>query len=104
MEAPILVIACANIYRTTNVYGKRGKNLYCIQDVATTIQDILLMAHYMGYGTYWAGAFDEKELSNILSLPRYVRPLAIIPIGKPREKPAPRKRRPLHEIIHYEKR
>jgi len=102
-EAPIIIIACTDIYRTASVYGRRGKDLYCIQDVAAAIQNILLMAHYMGYGTCWVGAFNEEEISSILSLPEHVRPLAIIPIGKPREKPAPRKRRPLHDIIHYEK-
>ncbi len=101
-EAPVLIVACADVSRAASVYGERGEKLYCIQDVAAAIQNILLMAYSMSYGSCWVGAFDEREVSEILSLPRNIRPLAIISIGKPAEKPSPRWRRPIEEIIHYE--
>jgi len=103
MKAPVVIVACANIPRTSRFYGNRGANLYCIQDVAAAIQNILLSAHYLGYGTCWVGAFSEEEVRRILRLPEHVRPLAIITLGKPAEKPAPPPRRSLKEIAHFEK-
>ncbi|RLF23588.1 MAG: nitroreductase family protein, partial [Thermoprotei archaeon] len=102
-EAPVVVVVCANIPRTAWRYGERGRSLYCLQDTAAAIQNMLLAAHALGYGTCWVGAFDEEEVSRILGLPDHVRPVAIVPIGKPAESPIPPPRRPLDEVVHWEK-
>jgi len=102
-EAPVVIIVCANIPRTSRYYGERGRTLYCIQDTAAAIQNMLLAAHALGYGTCWVGAFSEHEVRRVLEIPEHVRPVAIIPIGKPAEKPSPPPRIPLSELIHREK-
>ena len=63
----------------------------------------LLMAIENGLGTCWVGAFNEKEVSKILQLPSHIRPVAIIPIGYPKEKPIPTPRIDIKELIHYNK-
>ena len=102
-EAPVVIIVCANIPRTSRYYGERGRTLYCIQDTAAAIQNMLLAAHALGYGGCWVGAFSEEEVKRILEIPEHVRPVAIIPIGVPAEKPRPPPRRNLDQLIHYEK-
>lgn len=101
-EAPVVVVVCANVRRTSSVYGERGKKLYCIQDCAAATQNLLLAAHGLGYGACWVGAFDDKEVSEILKLPSHVIPLAIVPIGKPKYFPTAPRRRSLEEVLHYE--
>ncbi|MEM1689512.1 MAG: nitroreductase family protein [Candidatus Hadarchaeales archaeon] len=101
-EAPVVIIVCANLARSSRVYGKRGEELYAIQDTAAAIQNMLLAAFALGYGTCWIGAFDEREVSRILKIPSGVRPVAIIPIGKPAEKPSKTPRLPLDEVVHRE--
>jgi len=101
-EAPVIIVVCANIPRTAWRYGERGRSLYVIQDTAAATQNILLTAHALGYGTCWVGAFDEEEVKRALNIPRDVRPVAIIPLGKPNEKPIAPPRIPLEEIIHWE--
>lgn len=101
-EAPVVIVVCANIPRTSWRYGERGKSLYAIQDTAAATQNILLTAHALGYGTCWVGAFNEEEVRRVLNIPRDVRPVAIIPLGKPNEKPRAPPRIPLEEIIHWE--
>jgi len=101
-EAPVVIVAAANIPRTSNYYGKRGEELYVIQDVAAAIQNILLMAHALGLGAVWIGAFYEDRVKEILRLPEYVRPLAIIPVGWPAERPYSPPRRSVDEIVHWE--
>ncbi|MEM3542479.1 MAG: nitroreductase family protein [Candidatus Methanomethylicia archaeon] len=102
-EAPTVIVVCANENRSALRYGERGRTLYCIQDTAAAIQNILLTAHSMGYGTCWVGAFDEEEVRRILDIPIGVRPVAIIPIGKPNEKPSMPPRIPLEKLLHYDK-
>ncbi len=102
-SAPVVIVVCANIPRTSWRYGKRGETLYCIQDTAAAIQNMLLTAHALGYGTCWVGAFNEEAIRSVLSIPRHVRPVAIIPIGKPAESPSPPPRIPLTKVIHREK-
>ena len=101
-EAPVVIVVCANIPKTSRVYGERGSSLYCIQDTAAAIQNLLLAVHALGYGACWVGAFREEEVKKILKLPQYVRPVAIIPIGKPAEKPKPPRRVSIDEITYYE--
>jgi nitroreductase len=102
-EAPIIIVVCANEERSASRYGERGRTLYCIQDTAAATQNMLLMAHSLGYGTCWVGAFNENEVRRILNIPIGVRPVAIIPIGKPDEKPTMPPRIPIQKLIHYEK-
>jgi len=102
LEAPVVIVVCADTRRTSRFYGERGRNLYCIQDTAAAIQNMLLMAHYMGYGTCWVGAFDEEIVKRVVKAPEGVRPIALVTLGVPAEKPSPPKRRGLEEVVHWE--
>ncbi|MHA1944522.1 MAG: nitroreductase family protein [Candidatus Hodarchaeales archaeon] len=101
-QVPVVFVVCADLDRSSVRYGERGANLYAIQDAAAATQNILLMATDLNYGTVWVGAFDEKVVSLILKLPANVRPLAIIPIGRPAQDPSPRPRREIDEFVHHE--
>ncbi|MCL5884190.1 MAG: nitroreductase family protein [Deltaproteobacteria bacterium] len=87
-EAPLTVVCCANL-KIADHYGERGRSLYCLQDVAASIQNLMLVAYSLGLGTVWVGAFDEKEVGKILNLPEDIRPVAIVPVGYPDENPPP---------------
>lgn len=102
MEAPVVIVACADQNRSSRGYGRRGKNLYCIQDTAAAIQNIHLAAYSLGLGTCWVGAFREEQAKKALDIPEGRRPVAIIPVGYPAESPKPRDRRPVNQIVHYE--
>lgn len=99
-EAPVAVVVCANIPRTASHYGKRGAELYSIQDTAAAVQNMLLAAYALGYGTCWVGAFNEGAAAKAINAPSDVRPLAIIPIGRPAEKPGATPRLPHDKIVH----
>jgi len=101
-EAPVVIVVCANENRSFEGYGMRGKTLYCIQDTAAAIQNLHLVAYFLGLGTCWIGAFREEEAREILKIPRGVRPVAIVPVGYPAESPSPPSRRPISQIVHYE--
>lgn len=88
LKAPLIVVGCIdkNIARH---YGKRGVELYAICDVACAIENLMLQAVELNLGTCFIGAFDEGLVSQILNLPSNLRPIAIVPVGFPNEKPSP---------------
>jgi len=101
-EAPVVIVVCADEAQSSQGYGYRGVTLYCIQDTAAAIQNILLAAHALGLGTCWIGAFREELVKRTLKTPLNVRPVAIIPVGHAAEKPRTPLRKPIREIVHYE--
>jgi nitroreductase len=101
-EAPVVIVVCADENRSSEGYGQRGKTLYCIQDTAAAIQNIHLAAYSLGLSTCWVGAFNEGETSEILQIPRGIRPVAMIPLGFPAKFPIPRRKRAVNQILHYE--
>lgn len=101
-EAPLVFVVCAVPGRSSWRYGRRGSDLYCIQDTAAAIQNLLLTATANGLGGCWVGAFDEKGAAKAVVAPEDVRPVAIIPIGYPAEAPRAPPRRPVKEILHLE--
>lgn len=99
-EAPVVIVVCANVPRTSRRYGRRGEELYCIQDTAAATQNVHLAAYALGYASCWVGAFDEDAVAEIIKAPSGVRPLAIVPIGRPAERPSAPPRRRLEEMVH----
>jgi nitroreductase len=85
-RAPLIIVACAD-HRISSRYGERGLHLYCIQDTAASIQNLLLAAHDLGLGTCWVGAFKEEKAKEILDLPDNLRPVVIVPVGYPARTP-----------------
>jgi nitroreductase len=103
VQAPIVIVVCANINRSANRYGSRGRELYAVQDTAAAIENMLLMAVSKGLGTCWIGAFNEVLAKEVLELPVGIRPVAIIPLGNPAETPQMPRRRSYKDVVHQEK-
>jgi len=101
-EAPVVIVVCANEARSGRGYGARGVTLYCLQDTAAATQNMLLAACALGLGTCWVGAFNEEEVRKVVNVPREIRPVAIVPVGHPAEKPRSAPKRSITEIVHYE--
>jgi nitroreductase len=101
-DAPVVIVVCANLKRIAP-YGKRGEELYCLQDCAAAIEHILLMATDLGLSSCWVGAFNENKVSDLLDLPSYIRPVAIIPLGYSDERESLTSRLDVKELIHYNK-
>ncbi|MFH1778871.1 MAG: nitroreductase family protein [Candidatus Omnitrophota bacterium] len=90
-EAPLVIVACADL-TIEKYYGKRGSELYALQDIAASIQNLMLLCYERGLGSVWIGAFNEGEVTKILNLPSNLRPVSLIPVGYPLKSPNPPKR------------
>jgi nitroreductase len=102
-EAPVVIVVVSNWKRAYWKYGERAVNFYSITDASLSAMIILLSATNYGLGACPIGAFYEDEVKEILNLPDYVKPVFIIPIGYPAEKPEKLERIPLEKLIHREK-
>ena len=97
-RAPLVVVGCADL-RIASRYKERGTDLYCIQDTAASVQNLLLAAHDLGLGTCWVGAFKEDEVKKILEMPDYLRPVVLVPVGYPAKTPKAPARLPTDDCV-----
>ena len=102
-DASVLIIVCANTSRSVIRYGKRGTDFYSIIDGAFASMIILLSAVNEGIGASFIGAFEDNRIVKILGLPVHVKPIGIIALGYPAEKPGRFERIELNNLVHYEK-
>jgi len=79
-QAPVNIVICAVYRRVTGKYGQRGIR-YVHIEAGHIAQNIHLEAVALGLGSVPIGAFNDKEVKDILSLPSEHEPLYIIPIG-----------------------
>lgn len=101
-QAPLVIVGCAD-KKIASKYGERGQNLFSICDVSASIQNLMLQAHSEGLGTCWVGSFDEKEAGKVLNLPENLKPVVILPVGYPSEKPRATSRVSKNEAIEFVK-
>lgn len=99
-EAPLVIVGCTDS-RISFTYRERGVLLYSIQDVACSIMGMMLVAHELGLGSTWVGAFYEDQISKILDVPRNLRPVAIVPVGYPSKVPKAPPRVSKEEAVEF---
>jgi nitroreductase len=92
-EAPVVFVVCANPAVSVTQYGQLGETLFCLQDTASAVQNLLLAAHSMGYGAVWIGVVKAQEIAQLLELPSELNPIALIPVGFPNEPPGIKERK-----------
>lgn len=100
-QAPVDLVFCANPQRSAIKYGKRGVELYSIQDATIACTFAMLAAHALGLATVWVGAFQEEPVRQVANILAELLPVAILPIGYAAESPNPRSRRKLEDLVHY---
>jgi nitroreductase len=99
-EAPLVIVGCTDS-RISFTYRDRGVFLYAIQDVACSIMGMMLVAHELGLGSTWVGAFYEDQIMKILSMPQNLRPVAIVPVGYPSKIPKAPPRVSIKEAVEF---
>jgi nitroreductase len=122
-EAPVVIVACGSdkeavirYYQDDKVFlaigeaiaDKLGASTLVYQslmplDLAIALDHLTLVATAEGLGTCWVSALDEREVKRVLSVPEDSKVLAVMPVGYPVSWPQPRPRKPLDQIVCYEK-
>ena len=99
-QAPLVICACA--VPDEAWVRSDGKDYY---DVDTTIamDHLILAAANLGLGTCWIAAFDPDAAKEILGLPDGIVPVALTPLGYPADTLRPKHRKPLEDLVKYDK-
>ncbi len=83
-RAPAVFIFAADVSRTSGRYGARADR-YVQIEVGCAGENLMLQAAALGLGSVAVGAYDDKEISKILSLPKEWDVFLMVPVGKPAE-------------------
>ena len=98
-EAPVCFVFVAFPGRSSKKYGRRGSELYCIQDATIATTYAMLAATALGLSSTWVGAFEEKAAARAVGVTGDKRPIAILPVGYAAESPEITARRPVSDIV-----
>ncbi|MEM1873774.1 MAG: nitroreductase family protein [Acidilobaceae archaeon] len=94
-EAPLGVLIACNTAESPVSY---------LADCANATIYFMLAAHALGLGTVWIQTLrDIDKLRELLSLPLEYIPVALIAVGYPDEQPQAKPRKPLEEIVFFNK-
>ncbi len=72
-------------------------------DCAIPIDHMTLAAVAEGLGTCWIGHFDQDACCGLLDVPSTAKIIELLLIGYPAAGPGTKKRKPLKEVVCYEK-
>ena len=72
-------------------------------DASIAFSFLILKAYEEGLGTCWLGYFDQDKIKAALGIPENMSVVAATPLGYPAESPDARGRKPLNEIVRYNK-
>ena len=86
-------------YANKRPTGPEIDQSYLNLNVAIAIDHLTLRAVDLGLGTCWVMQFDNKKVKEILSLDNQYEPFVLLPVGFPAQKPKPRPRLTLEDIL-----
>lgn len=97
-DAPVDIVVCVDLKKYSLKYDERGEYLYSLQDTAGAINIMMITAQILGLGSNWIRAFDEQDIKQTLGLPNELRPVGIITLGYPLEKPQKKNLKPFEHM------
>jgi nitroreductase len=92
-DAPATVVGCAH---KDLIAGK-----WSIVSTTIALQNMVIAAWAMGVGSCWIGDFNQEKVKKLLGIPGRWNVVALVSFGYPAEKPQPRKKKPVEEIISF---
>ncbi len=99
-DVPVLILVCVQHHGGPSRMA-RGASIY------PAVQNLLLAARGLGLGSVLTTLHKqyEEEVKQLLGIPENVETAALLPLGWPAEgeKYRPNKRKPVQEVIYYER-
>lgn len=73
-----------------------------IRDTSIAAEHIVLTAENLGLSTCWTAWFRQNAIRPILNIPSDKYVVCVITVGYSSDKPAPRPRKSIEKLVHYE--
>jgi len=111
LSAPVMIACIADGTARIDEYAElnfdeqspREELKQMIRDTSIAVGYLLLEATNLDLGSCWVAWFTQNEIRPILDIPSDKYVVGIITLGYAVEQPAPRPRKSLSELVHYEK-
>ena len=103
LNAPILIVVCADLSKIRKLFGVRGEALYAVQNCAAAMTNMMLKATELGLGSVWIGDFDEIKIKELLEIDDDGRPQAVIALGYGEDFEPKSKREPLDNFVYFDR-
>ena len=100
VQAPVVIAVCA---LTDRCWVRSDGKSYCDVDAAIVMDHMILAATDQGLGSCWIGAFDARAAREVLGLPESAEPVAFTPLGYAADGPGEKKRRPLDDLVRFQR-
>jgi nitroreductase len=99
-QAPLVVVVCAV---QEGAWVRMDNKNYSEVDATIAMDHLILAATDLGLGTCWIAAFDPAAVREALHLPAGVEPIALTPLGYPKDQPKEKKRKAIGDLTRYER-
>jgi nitroreductase len=100
VQPPLVLCICA--VRRQAWVRNDGKN-HAEIDATIAMDHLILRAADLGLGTCWICAFDPDAAREVLGLPDGIEPVAFTPLGYPKDALKQKLRKPLDELVRYDR-
>jgi nitroreductase len=84
---------------TGTTYARKWSKI----DTTIALENMVIAAWSLGIGTCWVGDFKEAEVRKLLHIPKSWKIISLITFGYPDETPITTPRKPVEEIVSYNK-
>ena len=101
VAAPLVLCVCG-VEAEAWVRNHDGKS-YMDVDAAIVMDHMVLAATALGLGTCWIGAFNPDAAREVFNLPAGVDPIVMTPLGYPDDSPRPKRRKPLEDLLKFQR-
>ncbi|MFP4055643.1 MAG: nitroreductase family protein [Candidatus Brocadiia bacterium] len=88
------------------VVADPASSTYWLEDAAAAAENMLLAIAALGYASTWVeGTLLRREqwAKELLGVPEALRLIILLPIGKPTTSPSQAAKKPLADLLHYER-
>jgi nitroreductase len=107
-EVPVLIVCGLDHGRLgplADGHGGLRSPAAAYASIFPAVQNLLLAARALGLGTTLTTLHHafEPELRSLLALPATIEPVALVPLGHPRDRFGPTRRRPLAEVAFLDR-
>ena len=89
----------SNDYVKKRLTGPKIDQFYLNFNVTIAFEHLTLRAVNLGLGICWVMQFDNKKVKEIISLDDWYEPIVVLPVGFPDQRPKPRPRLTLEDIL-----
>ncbi len=93
-DSAVTIVGCGYV---DTPYARKWSTI----DVTIALQNMVIAAEAQGVGSCWIGDFKQREVKEILGIPKNLKVIALISFGYPAEHPEPKEKKNLEEIVHH---